>query len=351
MEINESTFCYVPFTTLILNANGTVSTCRELGTDHTIGNLNTNTIEEIWNGPQIKSLRNEFLTGKIQTCKQHQKNKQCNKLIDNINMKSDALINSTVPLNQLYRLTPDLNGHCNLKCPMCHINTFPNGQYDKLNLWPTLEENIFPYIKEIDLLSGEPFIQDDTFKLIDKIAMINPGCKWRFTTNAHWQLNDFIKSKLDKINVFYISISVDSIQQIVYKKIRTGNLDIVLNNIKAIINYNNSRPVNQQFMIISNFTIQRENWHELKELFNFSEKHSLTSFAQILYEPTPLSILTLPEKDKEQILKEYIKTLDDKQIIKAHRILRAIINSLSIEKQKKYSSFYKVVTKSFFSKI
>src|SRR5471030_591488 len=71
-------FCHVPFVSLILEPDGRVGSCRVKGTEFPVGNLNTHTLEQIWNGPRIRQWRREFLSGDVQMCGTEVRYKGCN---------------------------------------------------------------------------------------------------------------------------------------------------------------------------------------------------------------------------------------------------------------------------------
>jgi MoaA/NifB/PqqE/SkfB family radical SAM enzyme len=54
--------CQMPWTGLMAESDGRVRVCCY--TSPTVGNLNTQTLEEIWNGPPVQSLRRSFLAGR-----------------------------------------------------------------------------------------------------------------------------------------------------------------------------------------------------------------------------------------------------------------------------------------------
>src|SRR5439155_91000 len=68
------------------------------------------------------------------------------------------------------RLDLRLNGRCNLECIMCDVWRQPNELYDNSDLWTLGPEKIFPFLLEVDMLGGEPFIQRDTYRFIDFCA-------------------------------------------------------------------------------------------------------------------------------------------------------------------------------------
>ena len=157
MELKK--FCSAPFSTLIINADGKVGCCREKGTEHVVGDAFTQTIEEIWNGEAIKAWRREFLTGNIETCKKEQHDMSCNLFKHNLEVlpyiEFDEVQNGPV-----LRLSPDFNGRCNLKCPMCIVWKKPNGKYDLIpNFWEIsngTEDSHDQCSSGWNILSGKP---------------------------------------------------------------------------------------------------------------------------------------------------------------------------------------------------
>jgi len=341
-------FCPVPFGSLILNPTGIVGSCREKGTEHELGNIKTDSLEEIWNGDKIRSWRREFLTGDIKTCKEEIKHNSCNRLQYNQDLL-EHIETSEVVSTPIIRLSPDLNGKCNLRCPFCDVWPMPNGLYDEIEgFWQHLEEHVLPHVVQIDPLAGEPFIQKDLYKLIDIATKVNSTCEWKFTTNAQWNLTKRIKSYLDKININCISISLDSVVPETYKIVRSpGNLESALKGIQSLKDYRDQRD--KTFLLLPNFSIQRENVYEIEEMINYCDEMELTCFIQYVYFPSELSPSTLPEAERKKILKFYLEKFDARKLLLSHRVLRALIDTLDKKEQKNYLNILNALTKNKFS--
>jgi cyclic pyranopterin phosphate synthase len=177
--VSRSKFCSAPFSTLIINADGKIGCCRELGTEHSVGNAFEESIEDIWNGEKIRKWRREFLSGEIKTCAREMNDMNCNLFKHNVEMLPHISMAEFVE-TPILRLSPDINGKCNLECPMCIVWKKPNGEYDKVkNFWADLESKIIPNLKIMDPLSGEPFIQDDFYKIME----ISARDKWAVGSN------------------------------------------------------------------------------------------------------------------------------------------------------------------------
>ncbi|WP_417335289.1 radical SAM protein [Halobacteriovorax marinus] len=342
------TFCPVPFAGLILNPNGDIGACREKGNEHTLGNIRDSSIEEIWNGEKIRAWRNEFLTGNIKTCKEEIKHNSCHKL-KNYQSLLDHIDVREVVSTPILRLTPDLNGKCNLRCPFCDIWDLPNGLYDNIeNFWEHLSSHLLPHILQIDFLAGEPFIQKDFYKLINLSSKHNSNCLWEITTNAQWKLTDKIKSDLDKISIRTISVSLDSVDPNTYSIIRSpGSLEKTLNTINDLHNYNKTRIT--PFQLLINFSIQKENRYELLEMFNFCEKYDTNIFIQYVYFPSDLSPSTLEEEERIKLITYYFNNLTSKQLIHSRRLILALIDTFDESLQKKFIYTYKLQTNGMIS--
>ena len=233
-------FCIAPFTTLLLEPDGKVGACRHKGCEFPVGNILQNSLDEIWNGKFIQNWRSEFIKGAPRICEKEVKNVKCNHCPSYSSVIDSAEI-SIVQKKKPIRIAFNFNGHCNLECQMCHIWQKPNGLYDQIKFWdqlPTWIEDL----EEVELLSGEPFIQKDTYRLIDFISVQKPLAEWTFTTNANWILNDHIRSKLDKILVKHIIVSLDSLNSENYQIIRKkGDLNKALKTLKALQAYCDDR--------------------------------------------------------------------------------------------------------------
>ena len=327
-------FCHVPFTTLILEPDGKVGACRMKGTEYSIGDLNFQTLEEIWNGEQIQEWRQEFIDGNPRKCKQEVKHQKCNLCPDynsllpktNVNVKQDT---------QPIRLALNLNGKCNLECQMCHIWKMPNGLYHSHGWWKDVEKWV-DGVQEIELLSGEPFIQKDTYDLIDRISVSNPSCLWSITTNSHWKFTPAVAKSLDKIKFKRLIVSIDSLDPQTYSLIRKkGDLSVVIKNLEDLIEYEKSRierglgPLNIRLHAI----IQKDNWREIPDFANFVREKNIQLTLPLLYEPIDYSLLNLDQPQREEIIDTLLQEVEKNDLWAARRTLSALIETLpSIDK-------------------
>jgi len=300
----------VPFTGLMIEPDGKVGFCRMKGSEFAAGNLHHQSLLEIWNGAVVQAWRQEFLDGNPTTCQREMRHRQCHKCtLQNMKIpKSDATVIQT---RMPRRIAFNLNGKCNLSCIMCEIWQKPNGFYDTNGFWDQLDDLIVD-LEEVELLSGEPFIQKDTYRLIDFISKRRPDCKWTLTTNNNWKMNAVIRSHLDQIKIRNVIVSLDSVNPVTYPLIRKkGNLALALQTLRDLLDYEKSRLERglSGLQIQVNFLIQKANWSELKEIAAFQKEYGVQIFRTFLYEPSHLSLLSLSEAERIQIIETYRKEL------------------------------------------
>jgi radical SAM protein with 4Fe4S-binding SPASM domain len=322
-------FCSVPFTTLLLDPAGNIGICRHHGQQTFIGNIQNNTILEIWNSPKAKQWRRDFLENKIRICDPLLFDRHCNLDENWLELLPHAQIaeTQTVPF---IRLTANLNGQCNLKCQTCHVWEMPNGRYTEENFWRPAKESIFPHLKYVDMLGGEPFIQKDTFRLMDEVFELNPSCAWDITTNMHWQFRDKILDYIQQLNFKNINISIDSLKPEVFNKIRTpGRLDIVLKNLDHLLAAREKKA--DTFKICLNCVVQKDNWTEYKDILAFCRERNIHPHFFHVRDPFRFSLLDWDMQQRLDILDFYFGSLRPDEIPPLHRVLMPLINSMPRE--------------------
>jgi cyclic pyranopterin phosphate synthase len=329
-KIDKKNFCIMPFVNIILEPDGNIGVCRHKGSKFTFGNLRNHSLDEIWASEKIQTWRREFSTGNVQVCSSEIISMQCNQCPELNKLLPYAEIDNHVN-PKILRLTANFNGKCNLQCQMCDVWKLPNGFYNEDNFWKPARERFFKNILEVDMLSGEPFIQSDTYKLIDEISSVNPDCHWSITTNLHWKLVPKIKEHLDKIKIKNIILSIDSLNVETYAKIRhPGDLNFVLNNIDILLDYQKERSLKglSSLNLRMNCLIQKDNWHEAGDVIRFCLNKNIIPFLTFLFEPNEFSLQSFGNEKKVEILNFYFDTLSPLELKFSMRLITSLIISL-----------------------
>jgi cyclic pyranopterin phosphate synthase len=171
---------------------------------------------------------------------------------------------------------------------------------------------------EIDVLGGEPFIQPDTFRLINEVTNVNPNCEWGFVTNGHYRFSGKIRASLDRIKIRYIHVSIDSLNPDTYKAIRVnGDLSKPLDTLECLITYNEERSrEGRSFDIGVSICVQKKNWREVGEFIHFARQRGVEPITQFAYESQEISLLGLPLSEQQEVIR-YFQSLaaDNDEVI------------------------------------
>lgn len=215
--MKNNTFCIYPWIHLNTWPDGKVFQCCLTDWRNHIGNLETETLEEIWNNEYMKDLRRKMLTGeKHASCKkcyeQEDNGIYSSRLTANKNFKHHIprAIESTdaTGYTQDFKLVYwdfRFSNICNFKCRMCgsslsskwaeeeqrhggsavteKIIHIDNHTTNKLKLSDYIDTFIKD-VEEIYFAGGEPLIMDDHYYVLQKLIDVgNTKCKIRYNTN------------------------------------------------------------------------------------------------------------------------------------------------------------------------
>lgn len=312
---------------MLLEPHGVIHPCC-FQTDVVLGDISKNTIEEIWNGEAMQKLRQEFMSGQPTSCKMQMQRLRCHK--SSLREYSEEIRIEKIQKEAPRRLDLRLNGKCNLECIMCDVWKQPNGTYTEANFWKYGRETVFPFLKEIIVLGGEPFVQKDTFRLIDEISAVNKSCQWSFVTNGQYEVNEKFLTALDKIELRSLKISLDSVNAETYAKIRKkGQLKKALATLQKFIALKKSRTAEGRgFFVAISMCVQKQNYTELDQFITFAKMLDLEFSLPFVDVPEEHSILTLSRPERELALAEMTRLRKSFGAIQLDGIILPLQNSL-----------------------
>jgi MoaA/NifB/PqqE/SkfB family radical SAM enzyme len=291
--------------------------------------LQDGSIKSLWNGPEMKGLRQAFINGEqpsecIWCWKEEDNNvksyrqnyiKYHGSDYDNIDFSTDY---STAP--RVFDVK--LSNVCNLKCRMCNrvasssilkeektYKTFSLEEIKEQEYWLTNKilgtnnENDFmewlPHIVQIEFTGGEPLVSPENKQLIKAISETEhaKNIRIQLTTNAtHY--NATLVEQLKKFKEIHVDASVDDIgPRIEYARHGTKwvNLDRNLkkyNSVKEIVFH--------VWATVNNYNI----WY-LDELINYCDENNIVIALGALHTPSEFSIQHLPDHLKDAIREKY----------------------------------------------
>lgn len=281
--------CHAPYKSLFFSQYGEIFACF-YNKKEKLGIYPENSIDDIWFGEKLKTLRNYIdnndLSYGCEDCKRY--------LINGNFYSVGAWKYDYLPVGTPdYPISIDLqiSNKCNLQCIMCsgenselvRKNVEQKTPYDN-PYDDSFVEQLVPYLinlKEISFTGGEPFLIEIYFKIWDKIIKVNPDIKISITTNGTI-LNKKVKGYLDKLD-FNITLSLDSINKENFEAIRVNsNLETILDNLQYFQDYTKQKGTSINVKICP----MRQNWKDIPDLIDYLNQKNITAiFNNVLFPP------------------------------------------------------------------
>jgi len=263
-------YCPKLFTWLEVDMFGKAWLCCPSWLPYPIGNVLTDSLEEMWNGERAKELRNQVFTGDWKYC-QHD---FCPSIVADLlpNVNEDTPKTTTAELPTSINFSNDES--CNLKCPSCRVDKllYTEGPlyerrkevndklYDMLFSTPT-DRNFSINVTG----SGDPFASKIYRDMLSKIDGKDfPNLEVNLQTNGvmftpkNWNRISKIHSNLRRC-----AISFDAGTKETYEnKTRVGgDWELLLENCKFLDKQVEQNP---NFYMVYEFVVQVDNYKEMR---------------------------------------------------------------------------------------
>jgi MoaA/NifB/PqqE/SkfB family radical SAM enzyme len=270
-------FCHLPFTRISIDDDGFVwPACCPDWVAFPLGNVFTQSWEDIWQGDAATAFRDSMLDGSLRFCEKN----WCPHVSD----AAAGILNETVvPHEQapVYRKTVhpihvNLNYDltCNLRCPTCrHQLIHYNGvELDKVRkLQQYVETHILPQVQSVALTGvGDPFMS----KIFKEFLFQFDKKQYPKLKRMHFHTNGLLFDekmfeKMKGIHHLQLStdISIDAASKATYIKVRPpGDWDKLQANLQFIKNIPQMKEVGISMVV------QQDNFHEMLDFIALGER-------------------------------------------------------------------------------
>lgn len=263
-------FCPKPFESISIKENGSVWFCCSSWLPYSIGNLEENTLENIWHGEAANLIRESIIDGSFRYCNHN----VCGDITSNNLLNNrDSFSTKSEPRHIIF----ENDKSCNLSCPSCRTEKIYYHSGDIYKQKKSLNDKIIsgifnqPHQDEIvlDLTgSGDPFgskIYRDFLYNFDPTPwpnlMLDLQTNGVMLTPTNWNR---IQKWQNKIRA--IRISFDAAQEETYNIVRRGgDWKTLLNNCRFLNNEINFRP---NIHVLTQFVVQDSNYKEMIDYAN-----------------------------------------------------------------------------------
>lgn len=275
--------CTVPFKHIEIHTTGAVSACCHTWLPVWVGNLDTDSVEDVINNRMRSDIQSMMRDGDFRMC-----NDQCPQLSSFLNGNNDYWdIVEKHKLDKQLKTTAmhigfsyDLS--CNLQCPSCRDGLIMWDPYDPEDVNGQRVRKIHEKVKELvsiiatqhDLVSlnitgsGDAFASPIYWEYLVELAekgipsnvIINLKTNGIMMTEENW-----IKIKPLWKHINYIEVSVDAATEEAYKIVRkNGNFKRLKNNLDTLDRMINEGCFTKLYKWQTNIIVQRDNYKDLK---------------------------------------------------------------------------------------
>lgn len=278
---------------MTLRHDGNISPCCYLYEDSVL-KAGESSVMEAWNSEAMREFRIEQLSGVPKRCEVYTRSLSCEEDFEKWRSTTTLDIRRAAPPR---RLDIRLSGECNLRCVMCDVWKHDKSPYTEENFWAHGPKEIFPFLEELDIVGGEPFVQEHTFRLIEEVGKVNPGVRFGFITNGQWEWAGRIEKALSSVRISFVQMSLDSLAPESYAKIRReGTLEKSLRALDALIELRKRKP----FTLAVSQLLSSMNWRELGSFAAFAKARGLAPRWQLLREPAKISLKNADKNQRQE---------------------------------------------------
>jgi radical SAM protein with 4Fe4S-binding SPASM domain len=328
--------CPLPFNQLFLQSSGRVYPCTFLQNKLPLGDVKQSSLKDIWESKAAINFREAHLKGECEECESNKKKYGCHLLQEG--MRAQTSFDSKYPGN-IKRLDFMIDSFCNLKCIMCTNIYEDRGGFEDPAFWEQITVDIFPKLKEVEIIGGEPFLVKDSFKLIRAVRQVNPRCQWVITTNGAYKLSKEMIDVIKTLNLRLLSLSLDSVREETFNKIRIGgNLNQCLNTFKQIVQLKHDHKLT--FKIELNMVIQEYNAYEALDILSYCDSLSIDVYFILLKYPDKHSLFSQSPETQSKVFTFYMEAYERNNDPRLLRLLLKLYASLCSTSQQQCFPFY-----------
>jgi MoaA/NifB/PqqE/SkfB family radical SAM enzyme len=298
--------CYAPYSSLYFDNRGSVRVCCH-NWQHPAGNILQNTIDEIWQGAQVKILRDalkgyQFGPG-CEFCEFQTAETFANAAMQRFDLLPVA--EETPPWPQQMEFS--ISNVCNLECIMCRglWSSAIRSRREKLPPLPRLYGDSFfeqlwkylPHLKRLKFLGGEPLLITEYFRLWERMISDGLPIPSHVTTNGT-QYNRNVERVMEHVPMGF-AVSMDGATKTTLESIRVNaKYEEVIENCRRFREYARARKTS--FSIT--FCLMRQNWHEFGDFCLMADSWDCSAGLNTVVQPPEFGIYSLPVGELRKVL-------------------------------------------------
>jgi radical SAM protein with 4Fe4S-binding SPASM domain len=320
--------CHIPWQEMNIDADGNVTPCCNwLSHNNTgnpyCGNVKSQTLAEIWNGPVYRNLRKHMATGDLEKsgcakCMLIVRGDESPLRYDNeveveiAEKPQEALSDYAANIKQLKHeiataaevmqakptiISATPSYACNIRCVHCYQEPSRTKDLNQPSLFDQLSE-LAPTLSHIQCGGGEPFLLPIWHNFLDSVNLEkNPYLTFAACTNATI-LSDKMASKIERFKRVQIGVSMDAGTKDVYERVRIrSKFENVDKNVEQLVAIARSKPGSYISMSMS---VMRDNIEDIANFFIYATaKGASAALSPVMAMPADQAITCFSDPTSE----------------------------------------------------
>lgn len=270
----QDRFCSNPFENFEIYPDGSVHICNCIEIPFAVGNVFTQTAEEIWRSPQAQAIRTSMLDGSFKFCspmgcwKRFNLPKKSEQSEEFERLKRIGVAGGEMPKH----LNLSYDRSCNLSCPSCRNELLMANKAQREKLDIVRDKIVLPlladkaaetvYVTGSGDAFGSPHFRGILKELCDpryahvKIVL---GTNGQLITPRLWEEFQPLHARFSDV-----TISIDGATPATFEKLRRGSTWEKLETSMAVLR--DSRRANKISLLVVNMVVQQDNFREMRLL-------------------------------------------------------------------------------------
>ena len=277
-------FCNEPWRMIEVHANGKVFPCCPRYSDFKpIGNVFSNSADDVWNSPEAIKYRQGILDGSFTMCDKVKCPRLSSGALPDRSDIKDPYLRFVIDHNVLtperfpahVKLAHDIS--CNLSCPSCRSEVIVAKRDMQLALDRMLDEKIMPFLSNCTVLDlagdGDPFASKHYRDILTRTAAERPNMAINLHTNGVLcDKRSWDELRLDG-RVQTVLISIDAAREATYSVVRrNGDFRRLQVNLEMLAQKKAEKKIDRLDFA---FVVQQANYKEMSEFVALARRYSV----------------------------------------------------------------------------
>lgn len=281
------------------NPNGDVTMCCDNST--VLGNVNQNTIEEIWNGEGYREIRRQMRDDGAHaicphTCPVLNGGKGYQRLNWNAELTAEGPARANADLNdrelgdgllELKSLPRWMrftwSYACNLDCYHCYQREDATQKVKLTEAFLEQVRKLAPLFQVVFPFGGEPFLFKPVTRFMEEVAL-DPGCRYFLVTNATL-LTDKTFELLQRLNIGLMAVSLDASNAASFDALRVRGRNADWDGVMANLRRLQQLKHEKNFIFTVSMTVNKVNHAEIENFVDLALDHDAEPILALVTNP------------------------------------------------------------------